>query len=162
MKAKIVAALMLFFMFNTCVFSQSNLADSKPASSNVRGAQYPRVTSDLRAMFQIKAPDARKVQLQLGKISDMVKGDNGIWSITTEPLVPGFHYYFFIIDGVTVSDPASESFFGWGKMSSGIEIPELGATYYTLKNCPSWRRTSEMVLLECNSGLETLFCLLPA
>jgi enterochelin esterase-like enzyme len=111
-------------------------SDSKPASSNVRGAAFPRITTDLRAIFQIKAPDAQKVQLLLGKTYDMSKDEKGIWTLTTDPLFPGFHYYFFIIDGVQVSDPASESYFGWGKMSSGIEVPEAGVTYYSLKNVP--------------------------
>jgi len=110
--------------------------DSQPATSNVRGAAYPRITSDLRAIFQVKAPDAQKIQLMLGKTFDMVKDEKGIWSFTTDPLVPGFHYYFLIVDGVQVSDPASESYFGWGKMSSGIEVPEAGVSYYSLKNIP--------------------------
>ena len=110
--------------------------DSQPATSNVRGAAYPRITSDLRAIFQVKAPDAQKVQLMLGKTFDMVKDEKGVWSYTTDPLVPGFHYYFLIVDGVQVSDPASESYFGWGKMSSGIEVPEAGVSYYSLKNIP--------------------------
>jgi enterochelin esterase-like enzyme len=74
--------------------------------------------------------------LQLGKVFEMSRDEKGIWTLTTDPLVPGFHYYFFIIDGVQVSDPASESFFGWGKMSSGIEVPEAGVSYYSLKNVP--------------------------
>jgi enterochelin esterase-like enzyme len=111
-------------------------AGSEPASSNVRGAQYPRVTSDFRAIFRIKAPDALKVQVLLGNPLDMTKDDQGFWSVTTEPQVPGFHYYFLTIDGVQVSDPASESYFGWGKMSSGIEIPEKGVDYYTVRNVP--------------------------
>ena len=60
--------------------------------------------------------------------------DSGL--VTTDPQVPGFHYYFLYIDGVQVSDPASESFFGWGRMSSGIEIPEKGVDYYSVKNVP--------------------------
>jgi enterochelin esterase-like enzyme len=111
-------------------------ADSKPATSNVRGAEYPRVTSDLRAIFRIKAPDARIVQIMLDKKWDMVKDDQGVWTVTTDPLVVGFHYYFLLIDGVQVSDPSSESYFGWGKMSSGIEIPETNVDYYTVKNVP--------------------------
>lgn len=53
--------------------------------------------------------------------------------MTTDPLVVGFHYYFLIVDGVAVNDPASETFFGCGKMASGIEIPESpeAAAYYT-------------------------------
>lgn len=135
---KLFCLLLVIILGISFCFGQATqlLSDSQPAASNVRGAQYPRITSDLRAIFQVKAPDAQKVQLQLGKVFDMVKGDNGIWTITTEPLVPGFHYYFLIIDGVTVSDPASESFFGWGKMSSGIEVPEANVSYYSLKNVP--------------------------
>jgi enterochelin esterase family protein len=131
-------SLLIIILWNSLCFGQTVQypPDSQPAASNVRGARYPGITSDLRAIFQIKAPDAQKVQLQLGKVFDMVKGENGIWTYTTEPLVPGFHYYFLIIDGVTVSDPASESFFGWGKMSSGIEVPEAGVSYYSLKNVP--------------------------
>jgi enterochelin esterase-like enzyme len=125
--------LFIFTVFCTGQASQP-ATDSKPASSNVRGADYPRVTSDLRAVFRIKAPDAQKVQIQLGKTYDMVKDDQGFWSVTTDPQVPGFHYYFLLIDGVQVSDPASESYFGWGKMSSGIEIPEAGVSYYNLKD----------------------------
>jgi len=135
---KLFGLLLIIFMGNSICFGQTVQLppDTQPATSNVRGAQYPRITSDLRAIFQVKAPDAQKVQLQLGKVFDMVKGENGIWTFTTEPLVPGFHYYFLIIDGVTVSDPASETFFGWGKMSSGIEVPEAGVSYYSLKNVP--------------------------
>ena len=86
-------------------------ADSKPATSNVRGAQYPRVSSDLRVTFRVKAPDAQKVQLHpggdgLGKENlDMVKGADGFWTVTTAPAVPGFHYYWFIVDGADVNDP---------------------------------------------------------
>jgi enterochelin esterase family protein len=111
-------------------------ADSQPASSNVRGAEYPRVTSDLRAIFRIKAPDAQKIQILLDKKYDMVKDDQGVWSVFSDPQVPGFHYYFLFIDGVQVSDPASESYFGWGRMASGIEIPEKGVDYYTVRNVP--------------------------
>ncbi len=84
-------------------------ADSQPASSNVRGAEYPRITTDLKVIFRIKAPEAQKMQIKLDKIYDMVKDDHGFWTITTDPQVAGFHYYFLLIDGVQVSDPASES-----------------------------------------------------
>lgn len=129
--------LLLFLTVSLCKAQTTQLPyDSKPATSNVRGAAYPRITTDLRAIFQVKAPDAQKAQLMLGKTFDMLKDEKGIWSFTTDPLVPGFHYYFLIVDGVQVSDPASESYFGWGKMSSGIEVPEAGVSYYSLKNIP--------------------------
>ena len=127
---------------------------SKPATTNVSGAQYPRVSPDGRATFRIKAPDAQKVQLQpfgnnaapgggnngyngLGKTPfDMTKDSDGFWSVTTPPAVPGFHYYAFLIDGVAVNDPASETFFGGNKETSGIDIPEAGFDVYLPKDVP--------------------------
>jgi len=38
--------------------------DSRPAPTNVRGAEDPRVDSDYRGTFQLKAPNAKSVQLQ--------------------------------------------------------------------------------------------------
>ena len=34
------------------------------------------------------------------------------------PAVPGFHYYWLLVDGVAVNDPGSETFFGWGRPTS--------------------------------------------
>ena len=39
------------------------------------------------------------------------------------PVQPGFHYYWFLIDGVPASDPSSGSF-GWAKESSGLDVPD--------------------------------------
>jgi enterochelin esterase-like enzyme len=66
----------------------------------------------------------------------MTRDQNGMWSVTTEPLVVGFHYYSFVVDGVTVADPGSEAYFGSSWMSSGIEVPEPGVTFYDAKNVP--------------------------
>lgn len=107
-----------------------------PASTNVPGAQYPQILSGNRVLFRIKAPDAKIVQVDLGKKYDMVREEEGSWAITTEPIVEGFHYYSILIDGVAVCDPASRTFYGMGRMASGIEIPEKGVDYYNLKNVP--------------------------
>jgi hypothetical protein len=94
-----------------------------PAATNVRGAKYPRILPDNRVIFHIKAPDAQKVQIDLGKKYDLVKDTAGYWDVTTDPLSEGFHYYSLLIDNVAVADPASETFYGMGRMASGIEIP---------------------------------------
>jgi hypothetical protein len=31
---------------------------------------------------------------------DLVKGEDGVWIGKTPPLVPGFHYDYFFVDGV--------------------------------------------------------------
>lgn len=97
--------------------------DGVRAASNVRSAQYPRLLPDKRAVFQLKAPDATRVQLDLNGRHDMVRDTGGVWRYTTGPLGSGFHYYSLIIDGVAVADPASETFYGMGRMASGLEVP---------------------------------------
>jgi enterochelin esterase-like enzyme len=110
--------------------------DSQPATSNVQGAAYPRVHSDRRVSFRLVAPDAQKVQVRLGQNYDMVRAADGMWSVTIPAQVVGFHYYCLIVDGVQVNDPGSETFFGVGRQSSGIEIPETGVDFYQSKDVP--------------------------
>ena len=125
--------------------SAQDVDDSRPAPTNVRGAEYPRIHSDNRVTFRLKAPEARKVQLQpndgavengLGKGPyNMVRGDDGVWTVTTPPAVPGLHLYDFLVDGVPANDPGSEGFIS-GRATSGIEVPEKGVDFYLPQDVP--------------------------
>jgi enterochelin esterase-like enzyme len=126
---------LIFKPVDTSKFNKYSLLGI-PASSNVRSAKYPQILPDGSAIVQIKAPDAQKVQLDLVKKYDMVKDTAGIWEVTTDPLSEGFHYYSILIDGVAVADPASETFYGMGRMASGIEVPHKGDEYYAEKDVP--------------------------
>jgi enterochelin esterase-like enzyme len=106
------------------------------AETNVRSAQFPQILPGSRAYFRIKAPEAQKVQLDLVKKYDMEKDSDGTWQVITDSLSEGFHYYSLIIDGVAVADPASETYYGMGRMASGIEIPFKGDGYYEIRNVP--------------------------
>jgi enterochelin esterase family protein len=95
--------------------------------TNINRNGYPRVLKNNSVMFRVNAPQAQQVQIDLGGTKyDMQKSEDGTWAVTTKPQVPGFHYYSLIIDGVSVADPASQSFFGCSRWSSAIEIPETG------------------------------------
>lgn len=114
---------------------------SFPAESNVPGALSPRIHPDRSITFTVKAPEARSLQLAGGDglgqgPFPMTRGADGTWSVTTPPAVPGFHYYWFVLDGLSVNDPGSETYFGYGKETSGIEVPEAGANFYALANVP--------------------------
>jgi len=116
--------------------------DGKPAATTVGPSGYPRVHADGRVTFRLKAPDATRVQvftnygLGAGGPWDMTKGEGGVWSLTSPPVVPGFHYYELVVDGARVNDPGSESFFGTGKPTSGIEVPEKGVDFYHARDVP--------------------------
>ena len=129
------------FMFSQLLFKTVDISSfpdynflGSAASSNVRSAKYPRILKDHRVLFRIKAPDAQKVQIDLGKKYDMVKDADGFWEVITEPQGEGFHYYSLLIDGVAVADPGSETFYGMGRMASGIEIPTKTGDYYAIKD----------------------------
>ena len=64
------------------------------------------------------------------------RDESGVWTVTTPPVIPGFHYYTLSIDGVKVNDPASDTFFGTGRPTSGIEVPEKGVDFYYAKDVP--------------------------
>lgn len=126
---------LIFKPVDVSTFSKYPVAGA-PASTNIRNGVYPQIMSDSRVKFSIKAPDAKKMQIDLGKKYDMVKDESGVWTVTTDSISEGFHYYSLLIDGVAVADPASESFYGMGRMASGIEIPFAGGGYYALRNVP--------------------------
>jgi enterochelin esterase-like enzyme len=111
-------------------------ADCKPSALNIPSAPYPCILPDNRAMFRVVAPNAQKVTVRLGPGFDMSKEPDGLWYVTTPPLVVGFHYYTLSIDGAVVADPATRTFFGSGFDNSGIEVPEPDAGFYSLKEVP--------------------------
>jgi enterochelin esterase family protein len=112
------------------------------APSNVRGSKFPTVDAEGRVTFRLKAPDAQKVEVKGlgslfgGKAIPLAKGTDGTWSGTSDPVEPGFYYYNVLVDGVAVNDPGSETFFGWGRETSGLEIPDPSLDFYTVKTVP--------------------------
>lgn len=126
---------LIFKPVDTTSFSKYAVAGA-PAATNIRNAAYPQILPDSRVIFSTKAPDAKKVQVDLGRKYDMQKDANGNWTVTTDSISEGFHYYSLLIDGVAVADPASEAFYGMGRMASGIEIPFAGGGYYAERNVP--------------------------
>jgi enterochelin esterase-like enzyme len=129
--------------------SQVNAAASAhdsciPASTNVIAAEYPCIYSDRRVALRIKAGDAEHVQAVIGgggaqtPKMDMIKGADGFWTLTTPPIVEGFHYYSIFVNGTEMPDPGSGTFFGSMRESSGIEIPSpvSGDSFYEIGDVP--------------------------
>lgn len=111
--------------------------DFKPATTNQGGKQYPMVNSQRMVRAQIKAPKATFVGLDIaGKIYEMTKDENGVWTGTSEPQDEGFHYYQLNIDGASVPDPGSLYYYGASRWGSGIDVPAADEEFYTVKNVP--------------------------
>ena len=105
--------------------------------TNINRNGYPRVLQDNSVMFRVNSSQAQNIQIDLGGNKyDMTKQEGGVWTVTTKPQVPGFHYYSLIIDGVSTADPASQSFYGCSRWSSAIEIAEAGMSDFEVQNVP--------------------------
>jgi enterochelin esterase-like enzyme len=70
----------------------------------------PEVLFDHRVMFRFRGPNIKEVAVSIegaAKPLTMQRDDQGVWSVTTEPLAPDYYGYSFITDGVTMFDPAN-------------------------------------------------------
>jgi enterochelin esterase-like enzyme len=131
------------YMFSQFLFKPVDVAAlptytvlGAPAATNVRNAKYPQILPDNRAVFRLKAPSVQQAQLDLGRKYDMRKDSTGTWTVTTDTLSRGLHYYSLVLDGLPVADPASDTFYGMGRMASGIEVPGRGTAFYALRDVP--------------------------
>ena len=111
--------------------------DFKTTPTTQTGKQYPQVNSEGRVRTSILAPQAQRVQIDIGAVKyDMTKDEKGIWTGESAPQDEGFHYYQLNIDGASVPDPGSLYFYGASRWGSGIEIPAKDQDFYANKNVP--------------------------
>ncbi len=89
---------------------------------------YPRLLADGSALLRTKA-FAKDWRVSLDRGCRFYLQSDGSWMAHTRPLVPGFHYYWFEADGQVLNDPASNTYFGCGRMSSAIDVPEDGTEW---------------------------------
>lgn len=83
MKRIFVTIAFLSVLNGVCFAQSSDLYKySQPAPTNAPGLEFPRIDSHSRAIFRVEAPNAQKVQLDLKEVYDMVKGEDGVWTVT--------------------------------------------------------------------------------
>ena len=114
------------------------LDSARQAKNSVRPAAATRVVNpDGSVSFSIRANGATRVAADIcGVKYPMKQGADGLWRVTTEPLMPGFHYYFLEVDGARFADPVSESYYGSGTVASAVEIPEPGMELFEIQDVP--------------------------
>jgi enterochelin esterase family protein len=111
--------------------------DFKTTSTTQSGKQFPQVNSEGRVRTSILAPQALKVQIDIGAVKyDLIKDEKGVWTGESAPQDEGFHYYQLNIDGASVPDPGSLYFYGASRWGSGIEVPAKDQDFYALKDVP--------------------------
>ena len=142
------------------LLAQTNVLpeNTKRSSTCVPESDFPRYDDQNCAYFKVTAPDAHKVQVVVAGIQplNLQKDSLGVWTGKTTPLSVGLHYYSLVIDGASVPDPSTYTYFT-NHPVSGIEIeegeegnyyrPQLGiakgqvrSVQYYAESTKEWRR----------------------
>ena len=95
-------------------------ANAQELSSAPGPVDSPQVNPDGTVTFRFQDRKAVQVQVtgdflpsqtvgrqEVQGVVDMVEGPGGVWEYTTGKLAPEFYGYKFIVDGVTIPDPAN-------------------------------------------------------
>ena len=102
--------------------------------------QSPVVHPDRTVTFSLRAPDARKVELSAQFQSanqPLQKDDTGVWSITVGPVEPNLYPYNFVVDGISVADPANlDQFPNERFKASLVDIPAATPSWHDVQNVP--------------------------
>ena len=155
----------MILLFNGICFAQNAqtvVEDFKPSSTNQPGRDYPMVNSEGRVRVQIKAPEARRVQLDISAVKyDLAKDTDGVWTGESAPQDEGFHYYQLWIDGAAVPDPGSLYFYGAMRWGSGIEVPAHDQDIYALKNVPHGQVRQILFFSESTNTIRRAFVYTP-
>jgi enterochelin esterase family protein len=105
----------------------------------------PEVHPDSTVTFRFKAPDAHHVQLHCEGVpnssneygTDMKKGDDGVWTFTTDPLQPDIYGYTFEVDGIQMIDPNNPYLKYNIRMTvSQVEVPGPASTPWQIEDVP--------------------------
>jgi enterochelin esterase-like enzyme len=97
-------------MMKTVVFGLATLSAS--FAQHPPSVQSPDVHPDKRVTFRFRSPNAQQVSVHLEGVKQpmlMHKDQQGVWSVTTDPLPPDLYGYSFEADGVELLDPANSA-----------------------------------------------------
>jgi enterochelin esterase family protein len=102
----------------------------------------PEVAADGRVTFRFRATNANTVQLRCEGMAatNLLKGDAGVWSFTTEPLEPDIYVYSFTVDGVQMIDPRNP-FLKYNLLNtdSQVHVPGPKALPWEINDVPRGR-----------------------
>ena len=107
----------------------------------------PQVHADKNVTFRYQAPAAKDVKLsaQFEKAPvAMTKDEAGIWSVTVGPVKPDMYPYNFVVDGISVMDPANVAFFPNERFKASlVDIPGEAPLVHAMKEVPHGAVTYE-------------------
>jgi len=102
----------------------------------------PDISADNSVVFRLFSKNANTVAINgswmgMGKTREMTKNIEGIWSVKVDSLEPSMYQYNFILDGVSIIDPANPKAMRDGtRYSSTLIIPGNGSKLFEVNDVP--------------------------
>ena len=95
----------LALTFTALALAQAPTAPPVPAVP----VRSPEVQPDRRVTFRLRAPMAKVVMVdrETGGRTPMTKSEDGVWTLTTDPLAADIYGYRMIVDGLAILDPVN-------------------------------------------------------
>lgn len=85
--------------------------------------------------FRLMAPKASEVAVRgtwMTQPQKMARNDAGVWSVTLDPVPPGVHSYFFLVDGLQIIDPRNPS------VKTGSQAAGTSHLFLPGDSSPAW------------------------
>ena len=148
----------------TAAAQPADSGEFQRATTAHRLSEFPKIHKDGRLWFQFKAPDAKKVLLRIGnsnsKTYDMERSADGTWNVVVPSPGPGPQLYSMIVDGLTMLDPGSETFYSNG-VKTAIEIPSPGEDFYDVKEVPHGHVIQHLFYSQVTASWRRMFIYTP-
>jgi enterochelin esterase-like enzyme len=122
----------------------------------------PQVNADKTVTFRYLSTAAKEVKLSGQFLKTpllMTKDAQGIWSVTTAPVQPDIYPYSFIVDGITVMDPANVAFFPNERFKASlVDVPADTPLVHAIKDVPHGAVTYEYYpSVEGTTGMAVIY-----
>jgi enterochelin esterase-like enzyme len=99
-------------ILSVAILLEAFLAASAPAQTPPAPLISPEVHADKSVTIRFRGPNDREVAVSIDGVPKplpMQKDEQGVWSVTTEPLAPDYYGYTIIADGVGLFDPSNHA-----------------------------------------------------
>ncbi len=151
MRTRLVAAIVASVMTAAGATAMGQVPAPAQGRGGGRGAQdtlvSPEVHPDRTVTFRIRFPQATTVtltgdwlatpQTPTGGAVPMTKDADGVWSVTSAPLEPTGHLYFFTVDGQAIADPINPRMKLRVRTSASlVEVPGSPVPLWQVRDIP--------------------------
>jgi enterochelin esterase family protein len=138
----------------------------RPPGPTAAAAITSPVVANGKVTFRLRAPDARSVNVSgdFGPDVALSRDPDGIWTATVGPLKPDGYVYFFIVDGVRLTDPSNPQMkigYVTSTTTNLFNVPGDGPAFFDVQDVPHGEIRTVLYKSKSNKVVRELNVYLP-